>query len=209
MPTPAPVNGYCSLADLRSTPALNFDAAYTTDDQLLCDLITATSRAIDKQCGRYFYKSTASETRYFTTPNTTRVFVGDFISITSLSTDTLSGDRTYPFIWAATDYDLYPYDAATTSEPEPYRFIDTTLRGQYLFPAGIPKAVKLDAVYGWAAVPELINAACMIWTERNYKRLSTPLGSASMSALGAVSVRVPPPDPDVEQMLANYRLVAV
>lgn len=206
---PTPVNGYCTLADLRSTPALNFEAAYTTDDQLLCDLITATSRAIDKQCGRYFYKSTASEIRYFTTSDPMRVFIGDFVSVTSLQTDTLSGDRTYPFTWATTDYDLFPYDAATTSEPEPYRYIDITPRGQFVFPTYTPKAIKLDAVYGWAAIPELINTACLIWTERNYKRLSTPLGSASMSALGAVSVRVPPPDPDVEMMLSNYRLVSV
>ena len=170
---------------------------------------TATSRAIDKQTGRYFYKSTASETRYFTTPQTGHVFIGDMVSLTALYTDNLNGDRTYPFTWATTDYDLYPYNAATGSEPEPYRWINTTPRGQYLFPAGVEKGVKVDAVFGWAAIPDGIMTACLIWAERMYKRLQTPLGSASMSALGTVSVRVPPPDPDVELLLSNYRIVAV
>jgi hypothetical protein len=207
--TPVPVNGYCTLADLRSSPALNFEAAYTTDDQLLCDIITGTSRAIDKQTGRYFYKSSAHEVRYFTTNNHMRVFVGDLVSVTALQTDNLNGDRSYPFTWSSTDYDLWPYDAGVMSEPEPYRFIDVAPNGVYQFPVGIARGIKLDGIFGWNAVPELINAACLLWSMRTYKRYSTPLGSASMSALGTVSVKVPPPDPDVEAMLSNYRVVAV
>ena len=202
-------NGYCTLADLRSAPALNFEATYTTDDQLLCDIITATSRAIDKQTGRYFYKSVAHEVKYFTAKNTYRLFTDDLVSLTALYTDNLSGDRTYPYTWQATDYDLWPYDADTLSEPEPFRYIDITQRGQFHFPSCVPKGVKIDAVFGWPAVPALISKACLLWCERNYKRLSTPLGSASMSALGTVTVKVPPPDPDVEAMLNNYRAVAI
>lgn len=209
MPTPSPVNGYCALADLRSSPLLNFEAAYTTDDQLLCDVITSVSRGIDKQTSRYFYKSTASEERYFTANNYSRVFVGDVVSVTALSTDTLDGSRTYPVAWSATDYDLWPYDAATGSEPEPYRFIEVTTAGLYQFPVSVRKGVKLSAVFGWSAVPEMINSACLIWSARLYKRYATPLGTSAMSTLGAMSIKVPPPDPDVELMLSNYRMVAV
>ncbi len=203
------VNGYCTLADLRSAPALNFDSGYTTDDILLCNIITAVSREIDKQTGRYFYKSAAHEVRYFTARDSFHLFTGDVVSVTALSTDTLSGDRTYPFTWSATDYDLTPYDAGTLSEAEPYRWIDCAPQGIFQFPRNIAKGVKLDAVFGWPAVPELINMACLLWSERTYKRLSTPLGTSSMSSLGVVTVKVPPPDPDIEMMLNNYRLVAV
>lgn len=206
---PTPVNGYCTLADIRSTPALNFDSTYTTDDQLLCDIITGVSREIDKQTSRYFYKSTATEVRYFTAVDNYRLFVGDVVSVTSLITDNLSGDRTYPFTWSTTDFDLWPYDADAVSEPEPYRYIDTTPRGLYQFPKRVAKGVKLDAVFGWPAVPALIAKACLLWSERTYKRLSTPLGTSSMSELGVVSVKVPPPDPDVAMMINNYAAVAV
>jgi hypothetical protein len=203
------LNGYCTLADLRSTPALNFESTYTTDDQLLCDLITATSRAIDKQTGRYFYKSAAHEVKYFTARNNFRLFTDDLVSVTALYTDNLNGDRTYPYTWSATDYDLWPYDADTLSEPEPFRFIETAPQGFYQFPYGIRKGVKIDGIFGWPAVPALISKACLLWCERNYKRLQTPLGTSSMSQLGVVSIKVPPPDPDVEAMLNNYRTVAV
>lgn len=206
---PTPVNGYCTLSDIRSAAALNFETAYTTDDQLLCDIITAISREIDKQTGRYFYKSTATEVKYFTAVNNYRLFVGDVVSVTNVYTDTLSGDRTYPFTWSTTDYDLWPYDADATSEPEPYRYIDVSPRGIYQFPLHVAKGVKVDAVFGWNAVPALIAKAALLWSERTYKRLSTPLGTSSMSQLGVVSVKVPPPDPDVAMMINNYVAVAV
>lgn len=202
-------NGYCTLAELRSSPALNLESTYTTDDQLLCDIITATSRAIDKQTSRFFYKSSAHEIRYFSAVNNYRIWTDDIVSVTNLYTDNLNGDRTYPYTWSATDYDLWPYDAATLSEPEPYRYIDATPQGIYKFPVNVSKGVKLDAVFGWPAVPTLISKACLLWCERTYKRLSTPLGTSSMSQLGIISVKVPPPDPDVEAMLSNYRLVSV
>lgn len=209
MPTPTPTNGYCTLADIRLDAVLNFETANTTDDQLLCDIITAVSREIDKQTGRYFYKSTASEVRYFTAVDNFRLFVGDVVSVTNVYTDTLSGDRTYPFTWSATDYDLWPYDADSVSEPEPYRYIDTTPRGTYQFPLRVAKGVKVDAVYGWNAVPSLIAKAALLWSARTYKRLSTPLGTSSMSQFGVISVKVPPPDPDVAMMINNYSVVAI
>ncbi len=77
-------NGYCTLSDLRSAPALNYDSTDTAQDQILCDIITAVSREIDKQTGRFFYKSAATEIKYFTAVNNFRVFVGDVVSVTNL-----------------------------------------------------------------------------------------------------------------------------
>lgn len=202
------VNGYCTLAELKSAPALNLSTA-TTNDTLYETVITAISRSIDMQTARYFYKSTAAETRYFTPNNTERIFVGDVVSLTSLYTDNVSGDRTYPYEWSSTDYDLYPYNDAQLSEPEPYRFIDKTPQGVYQFPVGLAKGVKLTAVFGWAAVPSAIGKACLLWAERMVKRFDTPLGVSASTALGEMQVKVPPPDPDVEAILANYRLVGV
>ena len=76
-------NGYCTLAQLRSAPALNLPATYTTDDTLLESIITAASRAIDKQCGRYFYKSSAAEVRYFTADNSRMFEQEDFEKVVS------------------------------------------------------------------------------------------------------------------------------
>ena len=202
-------NGYCTLADLKSSSIMNLPSTVTfNDDQILCDIITAVSRGIDKQTSRFFYKSASAETKYFTAVNTQRIYVGDIVSVSALYTDNLSGDRTYPFTWSSTDYDLWPYEADSLSEAEPFRYIETTPRGLYQFPINVAKGIKLTAVFGWPAVPELIARACLLWSHRVYKRYSTPIGSQAMSELGAVGLRLPPPDPDVEMMINNYRLVS-
>jgi hypothetical protein len=223
--TPAPVNGYCTLADLKSPDVLSTPAT-ATDDQFLCDIITSISRSIDQNTGRYFYKSAAHEIRYFTPKNSYQLFVGDLVSVTALYTDDISGSRTYPYTWTATDYDLAPYDAATESEPAPYRWIETTPQGLYQFPmrgygwpysgaynrsntAGIPKGVKLDGVFGWPEVPSAIAKACLLWSERVFKRYQTPLGQSAMTALGQTVLKIPGPDPDISALMDNYRLVAV
>lgn len=201
------VNGYCTLAEIKSPNVLNISStAYDTE---LENIITATSRAIDNECARYFYKSTADEIRYFTSRSNERLFVGDVVSVTRVYTDTLAGDRTYPFQWSSTDYDLYPYDAGVYSEKEPYRWIDKTPQGIYQFPVNLARGVKVEAIFGWYAVPQAIQRACLLWSERMFKRYQTPLGVSASTALGEMQVKVPPPDPDVQQVLSNYRMVAV
>lgn len=202
-------NGYATLTQLKTVDRLNISTSDTTSDTTLEGIITAVSRAIDLSCSRYFYKSTASEVRYFTPRESNRIFVGDVVSITNLYTDNLSGDRTYPNTWATTDYDLFPYDAATFSEDQPYRWIDVSPRGVNFFPVGLAKGVKLDAVFGWPSVPAAITEACLLWSERWFKRYKTPLGISAFNALGETTVKVPPADPDVEQMLNNYRTPAI
>lgn len=202
------VNGYCTLAELKAAPALNLSSS-TANDAFYENVITAISRSIDMQCARYFYKSTADETRFFTPRSYIHVFVGDMVSLSSLYTDTASGDRTYPHQWSATDYDLYPYDAAQISEPEPYRWIDRTPRGTFFFDKNVPKSVKVTGIFGWSAVPAAISKMCLLWAERMVKRFDTPLGVSASTALGEMQVKVPPPDPDVEAVLSNYRVVSV
>lgn len=211
--TATPVNGYCTLTEMKSGFVLNTDgttySTSTASDDFICDVITAVSRGIDRETSRYFYESTADEVRYFTPVERQRLFVGDFVSITSIYTDTLAGDRTYPYLWATTDYDLWPFNATSLSEPEPYRFVDRSPAGNNEFPVGIAKSVKITGKFGWPEVPQIITNACILWSARLYMRYAAPLGVSSVSALGQQMVRVPPPDPDVAAMLNNYKAPAV
>jgi hypothetical protein len=197
------------LAQLKAADRLNISTSDSVSDTTLEGVITAVSRAIDLHCSRYFYKSTAHEVRYFTAREERRIFVGDVVSVTTLYTDNLSGDRTYPYTWSSTDFDLFPYYSTTVSEVAPYQWIDVSPRGQYAFPSFLAKGVKLDAVFGWNAVPAAITEACLLWSERWFKRYKTPLGISAFNAMGEQLVKVPPPDPDVIQMLNNYRMVTI
>lgn len=202
-------NGYATLAQIKATDRLNISTSDSVSDTALEGIITAVSRAIDRDCGRYFYKSTAAENRYFTARSSTTIFVGDVVSVSALYTDNLSGDRTYPNTWSTTDYDLFPYEADAVSEPEPFRFIDIAPQGLYRFPALLAKGVKLSAVFGWNAVPAAVTEACLLWSERWFKRYKTPLGISAFNALGEQMSRIPPPDPDVKDLLNNYRMPAI
>jgi hypothetical protein len=194
-------NAYITLAEMKATDELGITD--TTSDTAIEAVINAVSRAVDDYCNRYFYKNTADETRYFRPTQRDQCLVGDLISVTSLKTDSTL-DRTYADTWATTDYDLYPYNAALDGQP--YFRIDRNPDGDWWFTKS-PKYVKITGVWGWPSVPHPVKQACLIWALRTWKRHATPLGVSATTALGEMSVKVPPPDPDVQTLLADYKLV--
>lgn len=195
-------NGYCTVAEVKEQERLNFSV--TTFDTAIEGAIEAISRAIDNECGRFFYVEGADSTNYFVAKDDEYVHIGDYVSVTTLSTDN-SGDRSYTDWTVDTDYDLWPYNAALDSKP--YMRVDVAPRGGKRFYKGISKGVKVVGKRGWPAVPKPVHEACILWFLRAYKRYATPLGVSAMSALGEMSVKVPPPDPDVVALLSPYKLL--
>jgi hypothetical protein len=203
----SPTDGYCTLAELKLETVLNATNVVWADgvNQFLCDIITAVSRAIDGQTGRYFYKSAAHEVRYFMAKNWSRVFTGDFVSITALYTDDLGGSRSYPHLWTTDDYDLFPDNAAALSEPEPYRWIQAQQRSSSRFPINQSRGVKLDAVFGWPQVPQAIQKACLLWSYETYKAYQTPLSEAAGDPVTTGQVlKLVPMDPRIKTLIMNY-----
>ena len=194
-------NGYCTVAELKEAERLNISV--TTYDTALEGVIEAVSRAIDNQCSRFFWVDGSDVTRYFTPLSDTYVLIGDWVSITTLSTDN-SGDRVYTTWTVDTEYELWPYDA--NSDGHPYMRVDIAPSGGKRFYKDISKGLKLIGKRGWPAVPKPIKEACLIWSMRTYKRYATPLGVSAMTALGEMSVKVPPADPDVAHLLSPYVL---
>lgn len=194
-------NGYATLAELKSQDRLGITAA--TWDTQIEGVIESVSREIDLLCARFFWTDTNDVTRYFTAAAEDYLLIGDWASITSVSTDSF-GDRVYNAWTVDVDFDLYPYDA--NSDGKPYMRIDVTPRGSKRFYPGITKGVKIVGKRGFPAVPKPIHEACILWSMRAYKRYATPLGVSAMTALGEMSVKVPPPDPDVQVKIAPYVL---
>lgn len=143
--------------------------------------LEVVSREIDDLTGRRFFTTTADETRYYTARHAGTLTVDDLISVTSLATDS-DGDRTYEDTWAVTDYDLYPYNA--TLDGKPYWRLNVTPAGDYAFPPGVPKGVKIVGKFGYCAianVPSRIKAACII---RAAMLLNVPLAPYGTIGLG-------------------------
>ena len=188
---------YCTIGDLKAADHLNITD--TTCDLILTDVADAVSRWIDMYCGREFY--TTTETRYFTSWYNDLCFIDDISTTTGLAILTdASGDGVYEDTWTTSDYYLRPYNPRSG---QPYYAIETRIGGNFIFPL-VPHGVKITATWGFTAVPEQVKQACILQSERLFKRFATPLGSSGMSALGEVRLSIPAADGDVIALLKPY-----
>lgn len=192
----AVTNGYCTVAELKAWS----DIPDTNDDAIMETVINSVSRWIDDYCWRRFYKNTEDETRYYTAQGGLVIYTDDIVSITTLKTDD-DGDRTYETTWAATDYDLLPYNATLLGVP--YTKIEVSTEGDYTFPR-VRKGVQIVGVFGWDSVPATIKQATLIQCHRIFKRKNSPYGVAGTTQLGVLQL-IPNLDSDVKLMLDPFK----
>jgi len=194
-------NGYCTLDQLKAV----LRVTDTVDDVLFESRIEEASRVIDDYCNRRFYADSTATARIFVASETTSVVVDDISSTTGLVVKTDSaGDATYAKTLTAADYQAEPLNAV--SRGVPITMIRTTASG-YLPTAMAPAGVQVTAKWGWPAVPEPVQSACIFLAGRLVKRGDSLLGVAGFGDLGAITVRSI--DPDVQRMLAPYRVLVV
>jgi len=70
-------NGYCTLADVKAA----LRVTDTLDDTLLEVAVESASRLIDGYCNRYFYKTAASEVRYYPATDSYICRIDDAVTI--------------------------------------------------------------------------------------------------------------------------------
>lgn len=128
---------YCDLTKLKAALIITD----TADDALLLRALEAASRWIEGEVDRYFY--TVTETRYYTAKRGSYLIVDDLLSVTTLKTDD-DGDRTYENTWAATDYDLEPYQGFPKTK------ISITPTGDYTFPT-VTKGIEIAGIWGYGS----------------------------------------------------------
>ena len=152
-------NGYLTLNEFKSYLSITDE----NDDTELELAVEAASRAIDDWCGRRFYS--ASETRYYTAATSSRVWIDDLASVTTLKTDH-GGDGTFETTWDAADYVLNPRNAALGGQP--YTQIVTAPNGSRSFPS-VRDGIEIVGTFGWPAVPPVIKKACVIQAARLFQ----------------------------------------
>jgi hypothetical protein len=196
-------NGYITLAVLKASLGISD----TVDDTALEQAVEAASRAIDGHCSRRFWTDSTATARVFypDTPYVCRV--DEFHTTTDLAVKTDTGDDgTYEQTWASSDYQLEPLNGvADGREGVPYRQVRAV--GDYTFPttnASNRAPVQVTAKWGWAAVPEPVQQACLLLAAELFKRKDAPFGVAGFGDFGAVRIRE---DARVMSMLAPYRRV--
>ena len=168
---------YATLAEAKG----RLGVTDTADDTKIESMIEAMSRAIDEEMGRRFYTTADDEVRYFTAEWSDLLYAGDVVSVTSILVDE-DGDRTYERTWAATDYDLEPFNAALESKP--YTEIRTSPLGLYAFPVGTRRGVKVTGKFGWSTTPAQIGEMCLLAMEKLFKRKDAIFGVVGSPDLG-------------------------
>jgi hypothetical protein len=185
-------NGYVALVDLKAWLGITG----STDDARLELAIEGASRAIDAECSRQFYASTA--TRYFETDDPMRCDLNDdLLSVTSIAYDS-TGRRDYVTL-AGTDYELDP-------EVAPYRIVYIAPAANVFFPIDQRRAVRIVGSWGHNATgsaPQAIARACLILATRYFKRKDAPFGVLGTPELGFM--RVTARDPEIRALLNPYR----
>lgn len=188
-------NGYATLAQVKAAMRITDNV----DDDLLETAIESASRQIDGHCERRFY--TTAATRIYTPNDSFVCEIDDLVSITSLKTSS-DVDGSFDTTWAADDYQLEPLNGIAGGMDVSYTQIRAT--GDYLFPlSGGEATTQVIGTFGWANVPTDIEQACIILSQRQYKRYDSPLGVAGIGDIGII--RVSRIDPDVASILAPYR----
>lgn len=187
---------YATLGEIKARLGISD----TADDSTLAAVLTAVSREIDQVCKRRFYVTNTDEIRYFMAQRADLLDAGDLVSVTSLATDP-DGDRSYSETWAATDYDLSPYNAALDSMP--YLYIEVAPSGNYEFPCNVGKGVKVIGKWGWPDTPAAVREACLIQSSRIFRRKDAIFGVTGSAEMGQMMV-IPRLDPDVRLLLEAF-----
>lgn len=171
--------------------------------QFVAAAVDAATRRIDGYCGRTFSADSVATPRIYWPVRTTEVWIDDAWSITAVKSDT-TGDGTYAETWATTDYLTLPvngvgHDGRTGWPTRKLRAVDTrTFRVGTAIPS-----VQVTAKWGWTAVPEPVESACLQLAIMIYRSPDAPFGTAGIADLGLTRVRMPQ---TVKELLSDYVL---
>lgn len=199
---------YCQVQDLKAQ--LRIPDGDTIDDAALQVAITAASRAIDLACDRQFGVTGSAVDRFYAygglyIEGRLALAVTDLMTTVGLAVNIdTTGNGTYiQTLVNATDFDLYPWNAAVDGKPWTHLVIRPYGTAWY-FPAWA-KSVKVTGNFGWTAVPVVVEQACLIQAARFFTRRDSAYGVAGSPELGSQIRLLSQLDPDVALMLASVK----
>jgi hypothetical protein len=183
----------------------------TTYDALLDQVVEEASREIDLYFGKDAggFAVEAETARYFTGSGSCDLWVPEMAAAPSEVAVSEDGDLTSYTVWSATDYMLWPYNAADLAVPYVKLEIDRINGTKYLW-YKYPKSVKITASWGYSTTPpSAIKKACMIQAIRSFKRAQQAYqDTGAITELGQM-LYVKGLDPEVETILARSGIMEV
>jgi len=191
------VNGYCTLAEVKSALRLTDNA----DDALLERAIESASRRIDGYCGRFFYKTASTAINIYPINEYLLRMPEDLANATvTIKIDTTANGTYATTLVQGVDYILEPTNAALRGYP----YVHARMVGGATFPLYVTPSFptcQVTAQWGWNAVPSDVSQACVLLSMRQFARLNAALGVVGFADM-ALQVRAV--DPDVRDLLNQY-----
>ena len=194
----AVVNGYCSVADVRSQLT---DSGARLDEALLEKAVNATSRAIEDYCGRRFWHDTDPVVRSYPAGCWDRLHVSDISTKAGVLVEV---DPSRSGAWTAlntADYHLEPLNA--DADGGAFAWWTIAIDSGPGLPISKRPLVRVTARWGWSAIPDQVNAAATLKAVSLFKRKDAPFGVAGVNAFGPV--RITRTDPDVLDLLRPFQ----
>jgi hypothetical protein len=196
-------NGYTTLSALKAA----LDITDNVDNEPLEAAIEAASRQIDAHCGRgrKFWQDSTVVARKYTPILATRVVTADISTLTSVKVDTTDDGTFDTTLTISTDFQVEPVNAAAEYPVQPWtsiRLLDGTLSSFTRLASGRP-VVEVTAKFGWSAVPDAVERACVIQARSVFKSQDTTFGSFALS-LDGQPLRVPALDPMARAQLEPF-----
>jgi hypothetical protein len=174
------------LKEMRSIPANK-----TAEDVALQRAVTRASRAIDRKCGRRFWRDGVPSLKRLShfgrvvSDGYSQILLVDDIADESSVSVTIAGEP-------ATSISFSPRE-----QGEPI----TGIVGASWYGG----AIGVTADWGWPAIPESITEATLLLANRRYMRKDSPQGTSGWSAEGPVGVSRF--DSDIEDLVEPFVLV--
>lgn len=201
-------NGYTTLDKIK--PALGIQTTDTTDDTALEIAVDAASRQIDAHCGkgRRFWQDGVVVARSYFPTNAQCLGVDDISTTTGLivKVDDDDDGTFETTLTINTDFILLPLNAASEYPVRPWTTIqllrDGTLGNWTQLGSGRPH-VQVTARFGWSAVPNEIERACVLQARSIFKSEDTTFGFVQ-NAIDGTPMRVPPLHPMAKAQLEPF-----
>jgi hypothetical protein len=211
--TTSPSQDYATLAEVKAQLGEPEVATSTDYDVMLTAQITAVSRLIDREVGKwagFFYPTTDATAYYYDGNGTKELWIDEFASITTLKVSEEGGLSSSDYsTWSSSDYVTFPYNDTPI-----IRLDVDTLNGSKLYWYPYRKAVEVTGIRGYSTTPpDDVNQACIIQAARWFMRAKQAWADTGASPdFGQITVNVGGQnaigsklDPDVAAILWHYK----
>lgn len=180
---------YGTLAEFKEMRSISG----TSQDQALMRALTRASRAIDRRCGRFFYRTgIPSGIAYAAAGNSVRSMNADRLIVPDIADPAT--------ISVTVGGSAVDGAALSFNVPAPGWPVTSITRASWY-----GGDIRITAEWGWPQVPEDIEQAALLLANRRYMRKDSPEGTSGWSQEGQVGVSRF--DSDVEDLVAPFVLV--